>query len=313
MLHIQCVKSHVKKANNQFSQFLIGPLKKGEGITLGNAIRRTLLSNLETIAIVGVNFTGINHEFSTIPNVKEDIIEILLNIKQIVLKGEIQEPLIVRLSSQGPGIISAEDIKLPEDIKIIEPRQYIASLVSDTSFEMEFLIGRGEGYTLNGNNSNSLTEGFLPIDAIFMPVRKVNFFIETSSDDISLQTESLILDVLTDGSVSPTEAISLAADLLQQKFESLKMTNVPRKVLPVVEEELDSDSTDQELGKVLIEELQLSVRAYNCLKRANIHTVSDLLKYSQEDLLEFKNFGQKSADEVNDNLQRRFGQRLRKQ
>jgi DNA-directed RNA polymerase subunit alpha len=146
-----------------------------------------------------------------------------------------------------------------------------------------------------------------------MPVRKVNFFIETSSDDISLQTESLILDVLTDGSVSPTEAISLAADLLQQKFESLKMTNVPRKVLPVVEEELDIDSTDQELGKVLIEELQLSVRAYNCLKRANIHTVSDLLKYSQEDLLEFKNFGQKSADEVNDNLQRRFGQRLRKQ
>jgi DNA-directed RNA polymerase subunit alpha len=312
MLQINCIKSYTKKANTQFAQFLISPLKFGQGITIGNALRRTLLSQLETIAITGVSFPGVKHEFSTIANVKEDIIYILLNIKQIVLKGHISEPLTMRLKFQGPGIITAKDIELPDGVQLVEPRQYIASVVADSCLEIEFFIRCGEGYILSGSNLNSLPDGFLSVDATFMPVRKVNFFIETASSDVLLQTESLVLEILTDGSITPLESISTAAEQLSKSFELLNVISVPKQGITVVENNLQEDNNEHALEKVLIEELQLSVRAYNCLKRENVHTISDLLNYSQEDLLEFKNFGQKSANEVNENLQLHFGQKLKK-
>ena len=309
MLQIQCLQSKTQEVNTLFSRFAIGPLKKGQGLTIGNALRRVLLSDLPGLAIAGVRIADVNHEFSTIPDVKEDVIDILLNLKQIVLKGGLPESTLSRLVYHGPGIITAKDIELPDEITLVEPNQYIASVNTSKTIEMEFLIKNGEGYSL-GSTSNFVPEGFLAIDAVYMPVTKVNFFIETSGNNISSNLESLILEVYTNGSITPTEAVSAAAESLQTIFNSLKLTDFPLQTQTVVEENLDNTKED-ELENILIEELELSVRAFNCLKRANIHTLPDLLKYSQDDLLEFKNFGQKSADEVCLNLERKFGKTLR--
>ena len=308
MLQIQCLQSKTQEVSTLFSRFVIGPLKKGQGLTIGNALRRVLLSDLQGLAIAGVRIAKVNHEFSTIPDVKEDVIDILLNLKQIVLKGFVNESTLARLSFCGPGIITVKDIEFSDEITLVEPNQYIATVNANKAVEMEFLIKHGEAYSLT-SSSNHLPEGFLAIDAVYMPVTKVNFFIETSGNNISANLESLILEVSTNGSMTPTEAVTTAADMLQTIFSSLKLTELPRQVQTVIDEELKSDKTT-EFDNILIEELELSVRAFNCLKRANIHTLSDLLKYSQEDLLEFKNFGQKSADEVCLNLQHKFGKDL---
>jgi DNA-directed RNA polymerase subunit alpha len=216
---------------------------------------------------------------------------------------------VARLSYQGPGIVTAKDIKLPKEISLVEPRQYIASVTSNTNFEMEFLIEKGEGYSLN-STFTSLPKSFLAIDAVFMPVKRVNFFIETSPNEITPKCESLNLEVYTDGSITPTEAVSSAAELLQKLFGSLRITNLPSSLNSLVEKV--KEDKEHEMTNILIEELELSVRAYNCLKRANVHTVKGLLQYSKEDLLEFKNFGQKSADEVCESLKARFGKILKK-
>ena len=308
MLQIQCLQSKTQEVNTLFSRFVIGPLKKGQGLTVGNALRRVLLSDLQGLAIAGVRIADVNHEFSTIPDVKEDVIDILLNLKQIVLKGNIVESSLSRLAYHGPGIITAKDIELPGEITLVEPNQYIASVNTNKTIEMEFLLKNGEGYTMS-NSSNQVPEGFLAIDAVYMPVKKVNFFIETSSNNIATGLESLILEVYTNGSITPTEAVSAASEILQTIFGSLTLTILPIQPKTIVEDELKQEK-DNELDNIMIEELELSVRAFNCLKRANIHTLPDLLKYSKEDLLEFKNFGQKSADEVCVNLEKKFGKTL---
>jgi DNA-directed RNA polymerase subunit alpha len=308
MLQIQCLQSKTQEVNTLFSRFAIGPLKTGQGLTVGNALRRVLLSDLQGLAIVGVRIAEVSHEFSTIPDVKEDVIDILLHLKQIVLKGSLKEPTLSRLAYHGPGIITAKDIELPEEITLVEPNQYLASVNTSKTVEMEFLIKSGEGYSIS-NSSNQVPEGFIAIDAVYMPVKKVNFFIETSGNDISSNLESLILEVYTDGSVTPTEAVSAAAETLQTIFSSLNLTDLSSHSKIVIDDELKKEKED-EFDNILIEELELSVRAFNCLKRANIHTLQDLLKYSPDDLLEFKNFGQKSADDVCVNLDKKFGKTL---
>merc|ERR1739838_1267434 len=213
------------------------------------------------IAIAGVRISKINHEFSIIPGVREDVIEILLNLKQIVLTGALKDPTIVRLNFQGPGIITAADIELTDNLTFVDPQQYIATVNIFTTIEIEFFIQQGQGYSLSGT-IDSVPPDFIPVDAVFMPVRKVNFFVETSKNKPSGEE-----------------------DLIEEPIVKDKQPNVKN---------------------TLIEELELSVRAYNCLKRANIHTIGELLNYSQEELLEFKNFGQKSASEVCENLKKRF-------
>jgi DNA-directed RNA polymerase subunit alpha len=204
MLQVQCLESKAQKNNYLFSRFSVGPLNKGQGVTIGNTLRRVLLSNIKGLAIIGVRIAGVNHEFSTIPDVKEDVIEILLNLKQINFKGNVSTPIIARLMYKGPGIVTAKEIELPESIKLIEPRQYIASLTKEGNLEMEFLIDAGEGYSISDKKITKLPLGFLSVDAVFMPVRKVNFFIETYKDNVSSDFESLILDVSTDGSMLST-------------------------------------------------------------------------------------------------------------
>ncbi len=310
MFQVQCLKSTTDQATEFYSKYSIGPFLKGQSTTVGNALRRVLLSNLQGIAITGVRIAGIEHEFSTIPNVKEDVVDILLNLKQVILKGDITEPTLARLNIKEPGIIVAGNIELPNNVTCVDSRQYLASLNEKGNLEMEFLIAKGQNYFTSGSLDYTIPERFLAVDAVFMPVRKVNFFVETSRKSSSFELESLILEVWTNGSITPDEALSSSAEILENTFGILKVTNTLSASPPTIETSAQEEKSEH-LEAVFIEELELSVRAYNCLKRANVHTLSDLLQYSANDLLEFKNFGQKSADEVCENLKARFGLDLR--
>jgi DNA-directed RNA polymerase subunit alpha len=311
MFQVQCLQSIEKTETELYSKYYIGPFISGQSTTIGNTLRRVLLSSLQGLAIVGVRINGINHEFSTIPHVKEDVVDILLNLKQIVFKGNIDEPTLARLRLKGPGIITAGDIELPQNVQLVDPRQYIATITAENNVEMEFLITRGQSYLKNTTLESIIPNGFLSVDAVFMPVKKVNFFVETAQIGNSSELESLLLEIWTNGSLTPAEALSTSAEILENSFELLKITNTT--LAPVINKEVYSeDESPEQLDSIFIEELELSVRAYNCLKRANIHTVSDLMQYSANDLLEFKNFGQKSAEEVCDSLKKRFDMDLRK-
>ena len=311
MFQVQCLQSTEKTETELYSKYYIGPFINGQSTTIGNTLRRILLSSLQGLAIVGVRITGINHEFSTIPHVKEDVIDILLNLKQIVFKGTITEPTLARLRVKGPGIITANDIELPPNLELVDSRQYIANIMANGMVEMEFLITKGQNYLKNGSLDSIIPIGFLSVDAVFMPVKKVNFFVETAQTNKSSELESLILEIWTNGSLTPAEALSTSAEILEGSFKLLKITDTSSTL--IIKEDLEpKDESSEQLETIFIEELELSVRAYNCLKRANIHTISDLMQYSALDLLEFKNFGQKSADEVCESLKKRFDMDLKK-
>ncbi len=314
MFQVQCLQSIEKSSTELYSKYSIGPFIKGQSTTVGNALRRVLLSNLKGLAIIGVRVTGINHEFSTISNVKEDVIDVLLNLKQVILKrtsSYTDESVLGRLNVTEPGIITASSIELPEGIELVDPQQYIASLTTKSDLKMEFLIAQGQNYITSGKASHVLPEGFLAVDAVFMPVTQVNFFVETSRSNTSSELESLLLEIWTNGSILPAEALSFSAEILENTFGILKIAETSIEQTESHETPL-FENKGEPLETIFIEELELSVRAYNCLKRANVHTLSDLLQYSADDLLEFKNFGQKSADEVCENLLKRFDLTLRK-
>ncbi|MCS6782881.1 MAG: DNA-directed RNA polymerase subunit alpha [Gloeomargarita sp. SKYBB_i_bin120] len=287
----------------QYGRFVLEPLHQGQGTTVGNALRRVLLGDLEGAAITAVHIEGVTHEFSTVPGLREDVLELMLNLKEVVLRSHSPERQLGRLERvQGPMIITAGHLKLPPEVEVVHPTQYIATLAEGHTLEMEFYVERGRGYRLqDGSRKDNTSVDFLQIDAVFMPVRRVNWQVEEFRGEDGFLKDRLILEVTTDGSISPKEAVSQAAHILVDLFAPLRtITGL---------EPVDSGQTSEEdkIGQIPIEELQLSVRAYNCLKRAQIHTVADLLNYSQEELLEIKNFGQKSAEEVIEALQNRLG------
>ncbi|MBW4692906.1 MAG: DNA-directed RNA polymerase subunit alpha [Lyngbya sp. HA4199-MV5] len=298
---VECVESKTERDQSQNSKFVIEPLERGQGITLGNALRRVLLSNLEGSAVTSVRIAGVNHEFATIPGVREDVLDILLNMKKIVLKSYSSQPQIGRLLAQGPATVTADQFDLPSEVELVDPSQYVATLSAGSTLEMEFRIERGKGYrTIDKARDETTALDFLQIDSLFMPVRKVNYTVEDARVGGSAERDRLIMEISTNGSLTPQEALSQAANLLVDLFNPLK---------EITFEPSDDDDSDEEnpANQIPIEELQLSVRAYNCLKRAQINSVADLLDYSQEDLLEIKNFGQKSAEEVVEALQQRLG------
>nr|YP_009399568.1 RNA polymerase a-subunit [Dictyomenia sonderi]ARW69174.1 RNA polymerase a-subunit [Dictyomenia sonderi] len=288
---IECIESKTKGAREQYGHFVLEPLQKGQGITVGNSLRRTILSDLQGTAIVAVRIAGINHEFSTITGVREDVLEIILNLKEVILKSHSSKPQIGRLRIQGPAVITTGLFDIPPEIELIDPKQYIATICSNTIFEMEFKIEQGNGYKLVDKGIDDQSIDFLQIDAIFMPAKKFNYRVEEKKINNTISTEKLYLEVWTNGSISPQEAISQGAHILTSLFHPL--TNISFKSKIEINE-----TKEKQINQILIEELQLSVRAYNCLKRAQIHSIADLLDYTQEELLEIKNFGQKSAEEV---------------
>jgi len=298
---VECIESDINEDRSSYSKFILEPLERGQGITVGNALRRVLLSNLEGAAVTAVRIAGVTHEFMTIPGVREDVLDILLNMKEIVLKSYSSQPQIGRLRVEGPTTVTAGYFELPSEVEVINPDQYVATLAAGSTLEMEFRIEKGVGYRAIDRSKDETTSlDFLQIDAIFMPVRKVNYTIESARVGDTVQKDRLVMEIWTSGSLTPQESLSQAADILVDLFNPLREIDFA----PI--DDLD-EGTDDPANQIPIEELQLSVRAYNCLKRAQINSVADLLDYTQEDLLEIKNFGAKSAEEVIEALQDRLG------
>ena len=300
-LNFQYFKSSVEESGKLTGHFLLQSLEAGQGLTIGNALRRVLLSNLEGTAITGIKIPGVAHEFSTIPNVREDVLEIFLNLKQIVLKSEKQTPIFGTVTIEGPGVITASSIKFDdEDIEIVNPNQYIASFSGEDTLTFDIKVEKGIGYQFAEQANSNDNIDFLSIDAVFMPVLKVNYKINNVYLGYSKTTESLILEITTNGSVSPEKALSEAAQKLMTWFSFLTSE---QNLAPQKEVEVEPIAQND---VILIEELQLPVRAYNCLKRAGINSVDDLVNYSQEEIREIKNFGKKSAQEVFQALKDKF-------
>jgi DNA-directed RNA polymerase subunit alpha len=303
---IECVETRTEADNGQYGKFMLEPLERGQGTTLGTALRRVLLSNLTGAAVTAVRITGVNHEFATIKGIREDVLDILLNMKELVLRSYSDDVQIGRLSVQGPKRVTAMDLELPAEVEVIHPRHYIATLAEDGELEMEFQIERGKGYrALDRGSEDGAAIDYLSIDAIFMPVRKVNSTVNNSRNASNIEQDHLTLEIWTCGSLSPQEALSQAAKILVDQLRPLQEITFEAPIEPT---QRPKDTASQ----IPIEELQLSVRAYNCLKRAQINTVADLLEYTEEDLLEIKNFGQKSAEEVIEALQDKLGLSLPK-
>ncbi len=300
--HVDCIESIVEADQGQYGRFVIEPLERSQGITVGNALRRVLLSNLEGVAITAVRIAGATHEFSTITGVREDVLDILLNMKEIILRSHSSQSQIGRLLVQGPARVTAGQFDLPSEVEVVNPHQYIATVAEGHTLEMEFRIERGQGYRAVDRSKDDATAlDFIQIDSVFMPVRKVNYTVDEVVVSGSMQRDQLTMDIWTNGSITPQQAISQAADILVNLFLPLKDVTLEPKF------DDDEKVADDPNNQIPIEELRLSVRAYNCLKRAQINSVADLLDFSQEDLLEIKNFGQKSAEEVIEALQERLG------
>jgi DNA-directed RNA polymerase subunit alpha len=304
-LLMECVKSNKIESGQMYGQFLIDSLNLGQGITIGNLLRRVLLGDLKGTAITGVRIAGVKDEFSLIPGIREDILEILLNLKGIILKSEICTRQFGRLRVHGPAVITASSIELPPEIQIINPNHYIATISNSHIVEIEFKIESGTKYQLANELFSDKFEDFIETDAIFMPVQKVDFKVENVYDKSNIIKERLIIDIWTNGSISPEQAIFSGSNLIRNLFKSItdqKINNEKENFL----EKTPIKPIDP-YSHIAIEELQLSVRPYNCLKRAQINTIGDLLDYSPEKLLELKNFGRKSADEVFTTLKNKLG------
>ncbi len=298
---IECKESYTEKNSSLYSRFEIGPLERGQAITLGNALRRVLLANLEGAAITSVRIAGVNHEFCSIPGVREDVLDLMLNLKEIVLRSYSNDPPPCRLLVRGPATVRAGDFDVPSEVEIVDPDQYVATLSEGAVLEMECKVERGKGYRTVDRSKEAQYSSidYLQLDAAFMPVRKVRYE-TTEHAGGGKYHETLSIEVTTNGSITPQVALSEAASILVGLF-------APLQEITLVQSKSDDPEPHNEHEQIPIEELHLSVRAYNCLKRAQINTIADLLGYSQEALLEIKNFGQKSADEVIEALQSRLG------
>lgn len=295
----ECIELNLQTSTEYFGRFVFKPLEVGHGITIGNILRRVLLTNLPGISTVGVRIAGVNHEFSTIPGVREDVLEILLNLKEVIFKSQDQDKTgtFGRLKVQGPAIVTASAIDLPFNIEIVNPNQYIATISDNSILEMEIKLDWGKGYILAENQpiEGPLPLDFLRIDAIFMPVRRVVYHIEKLGNE-----EQLILDIWTNGSITPSDAVSVGSKTIINWFKTIEnLDKIPSK---------KEDNTKQrDLKTIPIEELNLSARAYNGLKRVQINLIGELLNFSLNDLREIKNFGQKSVQEVIEALETRYG------
>ena len=304
-ISIKCLKSEKIESGSSHGQFMVNSLKPGQGITIGNQLRRVLLGDLGSVAISAVRIAGIDHEFSTIPGIREDILEILLNLKGIIFKSNTRTTQFGRLKVQGPIVVTADLIQVPSGFEIVNPNHYITTISTSNILEIEFKFEYGTGYKLASQIFAEENDNFLQLDTIFMPVQKVDFKIENVYDNGNNVTERLLIDIWTNGSISPNEALKSAAQIIIDLF-NLLINNKKTTENDQLQTKTYSISIEP-YTNIAIEELQLSVRAYNCLKKAQINTVGDLLQYSPEKLQELKNFGRKSADEVFSTLKNKLG------
>ncbi len=292
--------------SNTYGRFIVQPLERGFGVTIGNALRRVLLSSLPGAAITAIRIDGVLHEFSTVPGVVEDVAEIVLNLKEVRMKLINKRPDKVTLHLKGPGEFKAGDIgKATTDVEILNPEHHIATLNKDADFTMELRIGRGKGYVpAEENKTPDMPIGTIAIDAIFTPVRKVAYHVENIRRGQRADYEKLILEVWTDGSLTPDDALNYAGQILRDHVNLFISFEVE-------EEEEEPVQMDEEVARIRkllkmpVDELELSVRASNCLKAANIETIADLVRLTENDMLKFRNFGRKSLQELQRVLEER--------
>jgi DNA-directed RNA polymerase subunit alpha len=284
-------------------RFAVGPLEPGFGYTLGNSLRRTLLSSIPGAAVTQVRFDDALHEFTTLPGVKEDVTDIILNLKDLVLRVESEEPVTLRLDVRGPAVVTAGDIQLPADVEVLNPDLPLATLNAKGRLAVDITVERGRGYVSADRNKRSSTIGVIPVDSIFSPVRRVAFTVEPTRVEQSTNFDRLVLDIETDGSISPREALASAGDTLRSLVGLVAdMSESPQGLELGDVGSASSGSPDLDLP---IEDLDLSERPRNCLKRAQVNTVGELVTKSEDDLLAITNFGQKSLDEVLQKLDER--------
>lgn len=285
--------------DGKHGRFVVEPLERGFGNTLGNSLRRVLLSSLEGCAVTSIKIDGVLHEFSTIPGVKEDVTEIVLNMKSVVAKLYETSPKVVEISAQGPCVVTAGDIKCDSEVEILNPEQHIATLGEDAKLNMEITIDKGRGYIpaernklISGNN----VIGVLPIDSIYTPVLKVNYTVDNTRVGQITDYDKLTLDVWTNGVINAQEAVSLAAKVLTEHLNLFVNLSDKASSAEVMVEK--GDKGKEIILEMTIEDLDLSVRSFNCLKRAGINTVEDLINKSEEDMMKVRNLGRKSLEEV---------------
>ena len=288
--------------DGSFGRFIVEPLERGLGTTLGNALRRILLSALPGVACVGIKIDGVQHEFSTIPHVVEDVVEIVLNVKGIAFKAlggpiDNENKPVIRLNKDVPGPVYARDIDCGMDVEVLNPDQYICTLDEGGHLAMELTIGAGRGYVVASKNKDAHQPiGYIAIDSIYTPVVAANYTVEDTRVGQSLDYDKLTVDVRTNGTTPAREIISLAAKILADHAKLfVDLSGDMDKINVLVNQE---ENKQQKVLEMTIEDLDLSVRSYNCLKRAGIHTVEDLTKKSGDDMLKVRNLGKKSLDEV---------------
>jgi len=287
---------------NTFGRFILQPLEKGFGVTIGNAFRRVLLSSLPGTAFTALRIDNVLHEFSTIKGVVEDVAEVILNLKSVRMKLINKKLNRVVVQFSGAREFTAGDIqKMNPEIEILNPEQHIATLNSDASFEMELRIGRGKGYVpADENKQPDQVAGFIAIDSVFTPIRNVRYSVETTRVGQQTDYEKLILDIETDGSIAPDDAIAQAANILRDHIQLFLSFDVE---VESSDEALEKDSEVSRVRKILqmsVDELELSVRSHNCLRAANIRTIADLVRRDEPELLKFRNFGRKSLAELSE-------------
>lgn len=291
---IECVE---RTEDNTYAKFVVEPLESGYGITLGNSLRRILLSSLPGTAVTAVKIEGVLHEFSTVPGVLEDVTDIILNIKSLALKGYTDELKIIRIEVEGEGVVKAGDIITDPDIEILNPDMKIATLDKDGRLFMEMTAERGRGYVpADKNKKPDQAIGIIPIDSIFAPIYKVNYTVEDTRVGMVTDYDKLSLEVWSNGSITPEEATSLAAKILSEHLRLfMGLTDKLNNVEIMVEKE---EEAKDKILEMTIEELDLSVRSYNCLKRAGINSVEELTQKTEEDMIKVRNLGRKSLEEV---------------
>jgi DNA-directed RNA polymerase subunit alpha len=291
-----------KDDQNNYGRFVVEPLERGYGTTLGNALRRILLSSLPGAAITNVKFDGALHEFSNLPGVLEDTIEIILNLKAVSLKIHSDEPQTLVIDADKAGIVKAQDIKAPADVEVLNGEQHICTLEENARLYMEMTAVNGRGYVpAERNKLPQQPIGVIPVDSMFSPIRKVNYQVENTRVGQITDYDKLTLEIWTDGSIRPDESISLAAKILNTHIALF--VNLTEQVDEV---EIASDRQEEDRERILdmtIEELDLSVRSYNCLKRAGINTVSELVRKTEDEMMKVRNLGKKSLEEVEQKLE----------
>ena len=286
--------------SKNYAKFVVEPLERGFGTTLGNSLRRVLLSSLPGAAAVGIKIDGVDHEFSTIKGVKEEVTEIILNLKTVRFKVTAPsetEKIIVNLHADSVGAVTAGDIDLPSNVEVLNPDQLICTLDEGGKINMQIFIGTGRGYVPAERNKDSREPiGFIPMDSIFTPVTKANYAVESTRVEQSIDFDKLTIEVTTDGTVSAKEIISLAAKIINDHMKLFVelVDNMSEQNILVSQD----DDKAQKVLEMSVEDLDLSVRSYNCLKRANIHTVADLTRRTEDDMLKVRNLGRKSLEEV---------------